>query len=213
MSFLDWLLLVRHGEAEHHTRGLTGGWTDLPLTETGRDQLRQLGQRIKRDFGALPFQIITSDLVRAKESAQIISEVTGFPIVEAVKWLREKNNGIAAGLHEEEARKLAYSPLPDKPLDWRRYEGGETRREFFNRVAKPFERVVKNYSHVIVVAHKGTLQQLLFRSMGFKTRDQVANHNISFEISPASLTVVQKNRWGENSLVLLNDRSHLLPLR
>ena len=213
MKLLDWLLLVRHGEAEHHTKGLTGGWTDLPLTETGRTQLRQLGQRVRRDFGALPFQIIASDLLRARESAQIISEVTGFPIVETAMWLREKNNGIAAGFHEEEARKIAYSPLPEKPLDWRRYKGGETRREFFNRVAQPFERMEKSYSHVIVVAHKGSIQQLLFRCMGFKTIDQVADHNISFEISPASLTVVQKNRWGESSLILLNDRSHLSPLR
>lgn len=210
---MDWLLLVRHGEAEHHTKGLTGGWTDLPLTETGRLQLQKLGKRIKHDFGALPFKIIASDLVRARESAQIISDVTGFPIAEQAKWLREKNNGIAAGLHEDDARKLAFSPLPDKPLDWRRYEGGETRREFFDRVTAPFDQLDQNYSHAIIVAHKGTIQQLLFRCMGFRTMDQVAEHNISFEISPASLTVVQKNRWGERSLSLLNDRSHLLRLR
>ena len=210
---MDWLLLVRHGEAEHHTRGLTGGWTDLPLTETGRAQLKQLGLRVKREFGTLPFQIITSDLVRAQESAKIISDVGGFPVAETVSWLREKNNGIAAGLREEEARKIAFSPLADKPLDWRRYEGGETRREFFDRVTAPFGMFEKKYSHAIVVAHKGTIQQLLFRCLGFQTIDQVAAHNISFEISPASLTVVQQNRWGERSLVLLNDRSHLLRLR
>ena len=110
---MDWLLLVRHGEAEHHTKGLTGGWTDVPLTETGRAQLQKLGKRVKHDFGALPFKIITSDLVRARESAQIISDVTGFSVVEQARWLREKNNGVAAGLHEDDARKLAFSPLPD----------------------------------------------------------------------------------------------------
>ncbi len=210
---MDWLLLVRHGEAEHHTKGLTGGWTDLPLTDTGREQLRQLGLRLKREFGALPFQIIASDLVRAKESASIISEIGGFPVAETAVWLREKNNGIAAGLREEEARKLAFSPIADRPLDWRRYPGGETRREFFDRVTKPFDAFEKKYSHAIVVAHKGTIQQLLFRCLGFKSIDQVAAHNISFEISPASLTVVQQNRWGERSLVLLNDRSHIERLR
>jgi broad specificity phosphatase PhoE len=32
------LLLVRHGESEHLVRGISGGWTDLPLTALGRRQ-------------------------------------------------------------------------------------------------------------------------------------------------------------------------------
>ena len=30
------IILVRHGEATHHTEHFTGGWTDSNLTDKGR---------------------------------------------------------------------------------------------------------------------------------------------------------------------------------
>ena len=40
------LVLLRHGEAEHHVRGLTGGWTDLALTAEGRRQANTAAVRL-----------------------------------------------------------------------------------------------------------------------------------------------------------------------
>ena len=40
------IILVRHGEATHHTQHLTGGWTDSDLTEAGRGQLRALADKL-----------------------------------------------------------------------------------------------------------------------------------------------------------------------
>ena len=37
------IIIVRHGQSEHHVRGLTGGWTDTPLTALGHGQ-RRLGE-------------------------------------------------------------------------------------------------------------------------------------------------------------------------
>lgn len=34
------IILVRHGEATHHTQRLTGGWTDSQLTDKGRAQIK-----------------------------------------------------------------------------------------------------------------------------------------------------------------------------
>lgn len=36
------IILVRHGEATHHTQHLTGGWTDSDLTEAGRSNWKHL---------------------------------------------------------------------------------------------------------------------------------------------------------------------------
>ena len=36
------IILVRHGEATHHTQHLTGGWTDSDLTEAGRSSWKHL---------------------------------------------------------------------------------------------------------------------------------------------------------------------------
>lgn len=39
------IILVRHGEATHHTAHLTGGWTDSDLTEKGRQQIRACAEK------------------------------------------------------------------------------------------------------------------------------------------------------------------------
>ena len=69
------IILVRHGEATHHTQHLTGGWTDSDLTEAGRGQLRALADKLAHDFNGKreKFRILTSDLKRAVESAEIIA--------------------------------------------------------------------------------------------------------------------------------------------
>ena len=33
------MVFVRHGESQHHVNGLTGGWTDTPLTPVGKQQI------------------------------------------------------------------------------------------------------------------------------------------------------------------------------
>jgi probable phosphoglycerate mutase len=46
------ILLVRHGEATHHTQNLTGGWTDSFLTERGKKQMRTLAAAWRKIFRA-----------------------------------------------------------------------------------------------------------------------------------------------------------------
>ncbi|MFR9126406.1 MAG: phosphoglycerate mutase family protein [Acidaminococcus intestini] len=42
------ILLIRHGEAEHHVKALTGGWTDSCLTADGKVQMEKLAAVLKR---------------------------------------------------------------------------------------------------------------------------------------------------------------------
>ena len=102
------IILVRHGEATHHTQRLTGGWTDSQLTEKGRAQIKAAAVKLAKDFAGrnCKLRILASDLQRASASAQIIAEELGFKgEIEHCRFLREKNNGIAAGMTEEEAKK------------------------------------------------------------------------------------------------------------
>ena len=72
------IILVRHGEAEHHVRKLTGGWTDSALTENGCQQLRLLAACLKNDFtGHHPPLVVSSDLMRASKGAQLIADALG----------------------------------------------------------------------------------------------------------------------------------------
>ena len=73
------IILVRHGEATHHTEHLTGGWTDSELTAAGKVQLQAVASKLAKDFAgqSRDLRILTSDLKRAEESARIIAARLG----------------------------------------------------------------------------------------------------------------------------------------
>ena len=206
------IILVRHGEATHHTQHLTGGWTDSDLTEAGRGQLRALADKLAHDFNGKrdKFRILTSDLKRAVESAEIIAAKLGMAdCVERHEFLREKNNGRAAGMTEAEAKAIYRPAATLKELNHRNYPGGETRKEFYDRCVKGIRACADmEKENLIIVAHKGTIQNIIFYWLGFDI-EEVNNYNFSVDILPGSLTVLGVNKWLEHSIFLLNDTSHL----
>lgn len=206
------IILVRHGEATHHTQHLTGGWTDSDLTEAGRGQLRALADKLAHDFNGKrdKFRILTSDLKRAVESAEIIAAKLGMAdCVERHEFLREKNNGRAAGMTEAEAKTIYRPAATLKELNHRNYPGGETRKEFYDRCVEGIRACADmERENLIIVAHKGTIQNIIFYWLGFDI-EEVNNYNFSVDILPGSLTVLGINKWMEHSIFLLNDTSHL----
>ena len=206
------IILVRHGEATHHTQYLTGGWTDSDLTEAGRGQLRALADKLAHDFNGKrdKFRILTSDLKRAVESAEIIAGKLGMAdCVERHEFLREKNNGRAAGMTEAEAKAIYRPAATLKELNHRNYPGGETRKEFYDRCVEGIRACADmEQENLIIVAHKGTIQNIIFYWLGFDI-EEVNNYNFSVDILPGSLTVLGINKWLEHSIFLLNDTSHL----
>ena len=206
------IILVRHGEATHHTQHLTGGWTDSDLTEAGRGQLRALADKLAHDFNGKrdKFRILTSDLKRAVESAEIIAAKLGMAdCVERHEFLREKNNGRAAGMTETEAKAIYRPAATLKELNHRNYPGGETRKEFYDRCVEGIRACADmEKENLIIVAHKGTIQNIIFYWLGFDI-EEVNNYNFSVDILPGSLTVLGINKWLEHSIFLLNDTSHL----
>lgn len=206
------IILVRHGEATHHTQHLTGGWTDSDLTEAGRGQLRALADKLAHDFNGKrdKFRILTSDLKRAVESAEIIAAKLGMAdCVERHEFLREKNNGRAAGMTEAEAKAIYRPAATLKELNHRNYPGGETRKEFYDRCVEGIRACADmEKENLIIVAHKGTIQNIIFYWLGFDI-EEVNNYNFSVDILPGSLTVLGINKWLEHSIFLLNDTSHL----
>lgn len=206
------LILVRHGEATHHTEGLTGGWTDSVLTEEGKRQMELLGARLGRDFASFTgkLRVLSSDLKRALESAEIVARAIGFDgEIERCPFLREKNNGAAQGLKEQDAKRIYSRPATEQELDHRNYPGGETRREFYQRaVGGLWDCADVESENLIVVAHKGTAQNIIFHWLGVDL-DLVASKKFSVDVLPASVTVLGINKWHEHAIFLLNDTAHL----
>lgn len=205
------IILVRHGEATHHTERLTGGWTDSELTENGRGQIRAAAAKLALDLKGVPMnmRILSSDLKRAEESARIFSEALEIRQVETFSFLREKNNGKAAGMTEREARLLYRTPSAGNALDHRNYPEGETRREFFDRAVQGLRQAADwERENLLIVSHKGTIQNIIFAWMGLDIA-QVTRLNFSVDILPSSVSVLGINKWKEHAVFRLNDASHL----
>ena len=126
------IILVRHGEATHHTEHLTGGWTDSELKAAGRAQLQAVASKLAKDFAgqSRDLRILTSDLKRAEESARIIAARLGISKLEPYEFLREKNNGQAAGLTETAAKALYQQPPTLKELHHRTIRAAKRGRNF-----------------------------------------------------------------------------------
>lgn len=63
------LFLVRHGETEWSRSGRHTGWSDIPLTDRGRQEARQLVPLIRSQRIGAAF---VSPLQRARETAELI---------------------------------------------------------------------------------------------------------------------------------------------
>jgi broad specificity phosphatase PhoE len=147
------LLLVRHGEAESNAAQRFGGWSPVPLTEKGR---RQADAAARELAGRAPTALVSSDIVRAHQTAAPIAVACGLPIVLDAR-LRERSVGIFDGLAfaEAEAR---------HPEAWKRLlsrdpdlvpEGAETVDQVFARVTAVIDELVATHAggKVVVVTH------------------------------------------------------------
>ena len=82
---------IRHGETVWNVENKICGATDIELTQRGHEQAIETGKKILEQ-GITADVILTSPLVRAKETARHISEITGIPM-EVEPRLIEQNFG------------------------------------------------------------------------------------------------------------------------
>jgi len=148
--------LVRHGETEWARLGRHTGRTDVPLTETGREQARALGRRLA---GAHFGLVLTSPLSRAAETAQL----AGFEGVALVEPdLREWDYGALEGRLTAEIRE-------DYPV-WSIWTGpwpeGETIEEVGARADRVLARLRDAAGDVLLFSHGHLLRVLAARWLG-----------------------------------------------
>lgn len=199
------IILVRHGESEHHVRRLTGGWTDTPLTPRGHQQARLCAARLRDELGGTPVRVISSDLKRASQTAQAIAEALDAPLELDVR-LREHNNGEAANLSLEEAQaRWPGSFNGGLPLDAPPWPGAESGRAFFERCAA-FLNEAFDERPAVAVTHGGSLTRLVGCWLNLPA-EQLAE--VGFEAHPTGITVLRDTHYMGRTIERLNDVAHL----
>lgn len=162
---MSYLVLIRHGESVWNAKGLWTGLTDVPLTNKGREQGRQIAQIIKNIKFDLAF---TSPLVRAKQTLEEIIKVLGvsFRIIEDPA-LNERDYGQFTGQNKWDIKKqlgeenfLKIRRSFDYPI-----AGGETLKDVYDRVVPYYlKNILPNLQrrkNVLMVAHGNSLRALI----------------------------------------------------
>lgn len=143
------ILLARHGETDWNRDGIWQGWADPALNETGRAQARALRDELRAD----PFDAVySSDLRRARETAEIVAQPHGVPVV-ADPNLREIDIGSWSGLTRVEiAERFPDGARPD----------GETSEQHAARAVAAVERIAREHpgGRILVVSHGGTMRRI-----------------------------------------------------
>ncbi|KAH9179133.1 phosphoglycerate mutase-like protein [Lactarius sanguifluus] len=193
------ITFIRHAESTDNNRSIWHGWKDAPLSYTGRDQARALGQ----DLADTRFTAIyTSDLQRATDTARAIynQQKDPKPSFDSSELFREQNFGLAAGQPiamnvisssmswEEHAARGVY-------LGWYsdddRFPEGESIKDLAERARKGLEIFVlphvwraaeegKTGIHIAVVSHGLCITELVSELLK-KSAEEVRKPQVNLE--------------------------------
>lgn len=153
-------IVVRHGETQWNVEARIQGKGDSPLTAAGLAQAQAIADRLASErFDVL----VSSDLGRAMQTAGAIARRCGHAIVPDPR-LRERDFGAGEGMTYDEIDRnwpdvftRSRETDPDAAVP-----GGETRRQFHERVRDAFAALAREHQgkRVAVVAHGGVLAAL-----------------------------------------------------
>lgn len=150
------IYLVRHGQSEGNLKNLWYGSSDLPLTELGRHQARQAGEKLREID--LPVCYV-SPLIRARHTAELVLEGRAVPMV-VEHDLREQH----MGLFEPKSVPQIQAEDPEffraLMADWIHItppEGEPFDTGLAPRVARVLDRIVEKGEDCLIVAHNGPL--------------------------------------------------------
>ena len=140
------LLLVRHGETDWNAEGRLQGHTDRPLSDYGRRQARRLAEELEA--------IYSSDLARARKTAEIVGERLELPIA-LEPDLREKDWGTWEGLSAVERDRVEFV--------------GESTEAHQERMLRTLRRISERHpgnARILVVTHGGSMRRVQTAAMG-----------------------------------------------
>ena len=157
------LILIRHGETLWNTERRMQGQLDSPLTERGVWQACRLGERLR---GVAFAALYSSDLPRARLTAQRIADVTGHTIIDDAR-LRERHFGLFEGLtraemeqHDAEIYTRFMSRDPHYVVP-----GGESPAGFFARCRAVLEELAARHAgQTIAIVTHGLVLDAAYRA-------------------------------------------------
>jgi broad specificity phosphatase PhoE len=150
-------LVVRHAESTWNVAGLWQGWADPPLSSRGRRD----AELATDGFRGPGWQAVhTSDLARARATADILAAGLGFASATADSRLRERDIGAWSGLRSEQIE----TRWPGALAAWRdgrlaAAPNGETVGQVLARMREALD-ILRQVELALVVSHSSALHAL-----------------------------------------------------
>jgi probable phosphoglycerate mutase len=183
--------LIRHGVTDWNQQKRAQGQHDVPLNEEGIRQARQLAKRLSEEKWDY---IYSSDLARARQTAEIIAEAMGKPLVIDTR-LREKSHGRLDGTTVAE-RVVKWGE------NWKVLDHGEEKDQTIADRSRQFlEEVTARHpgSRVLIVSHGAWIRITLTMLLGHAEFDFIENTSVC-------VLHKQETDW---SCLLMNCTKHL----
>lgn len=151
------IYFARHGQSTWNLeRRVQGRSHEPPLTDLGREQAQQAAEVVRR---LNPMRIVSSDQIRAAQTARVIAARCGLDVVFDER-LREHDHGALTGLSSEEAIRQ-WEADSDGSFDPDQPQGctGESTRDVAERFRSLWQELA-SYDGVVVLVSHGALIQI-----------------------------------------------------
>lgn len=163
------IITIQHTQSVHHTNGMVGSWTDWELSELGVEQAKKIGEKLKAELEGRNFVMYSSDLMRAKQTAENVGAYLGLTPMLRTE-LRERNLGKCCGKSVQWLRENL--ECQEKTIDDRLFSDAESRRDEWNRLKPFFDEIMGNdEENIIVVSHGDLLSVFNAMFMGLDVED------------------------------------------
>lgn len=197
------LILIRHGQTPWTKEKRYQGSTDIELSAEGRRSMKQLAPRLQK----LGIEVLyTSAMKRAKQSGEPVAKMTRLkPRIDA------RLNEIGFGVWEGKTAAELFKNRDKVFLGWIRGkwktpEGGEPVSKLRRRAKGFLKDCLKRHDGktVAVVSHGGLIRMIIREALGLSDK-----HLFSFQVDPASVSVLRFMEKNAARLLILNSRKEL----
>ncbi len=199
------IITIQHTQSVHHTNGMVGSWTDWELSELGVAQADRIGEKLKSELAGRSFVMYSSDLLRAKQTAEMVGKHLGLtPILK--KELRERNLGKCCGKSVQWLRENI--ECQEKTVDDRLFSDAESRRDEWNRLKPFFEEIMANDEENIILVSHGDLLSV-FNAMFLGLDVEAINTCEMFGLA-GGVSYMFVNDEGKRFVKRMSDMSYLV---
>lgn len=199
------VITIQHTQSIHHTNGMVGSWTDWELSELGKTQAHKIGEKLKNELAGRTFVMYSSDLSRAKQTAEIVGNYLELvPILR--NELRERNLGKCCGKTIQWLRENIEQQ--EITIDDRLFSDAESRRDEWNRLKPFFDEIMASpEENIILVSHGDLLSAFNIMFLGLAPEAMNSCDLFGFA---GGVSYMFENDEGKRFIKRLSDMSYIL---